>query len=70
MLESELEQCKTRRILAWDELEEYEKAKAIEIDGLDIKNILIERAKADIELLDLLIVSLEGIATGDHPLPK
>jgi hypothetical protein len=61
-LNEELERCRRRRIQAWEELEEYEGGGPVtSAAGLDLTNILIERAKADIELFDYLIASLEAL---------
>ena len=60
--DEELTRCRQRRIQAWEDLEEYENFKVKREDGLEITNILIERARADIELLDFLIASLEVLA--------
>lgn len=66
-LEEELERCRQRRIRAWEEVEEFQHGKIVSADGIDLTGILLERAKADIELFDFLIASLERAAAGTPP---
>lgn len=68
-LDEALERCRRRRIAAWDDLEEYERSKVISPQGVDLSSMLIERAKADIELFDFLIARLEAAAVEQHPSP-
>jgi hypothetical protein len=59
-----LERCRLRRILAWEDLEEFELGRVTNSDGVDLTAKLIERAKSDIELMDFLILSFEAFAAG------